>query len=287
MKKKICVLCAAVLTALAGVASVLAAPAAASDDAPDETAERLRLPVVMYHHISEKEKLWGKYVVSVDEFERDLQYLQSAGYESVSVKNLLDWAEGNFTMPEKPCIITFDDGYETTGEYAAPLLEKYGFTGVVAVIGSVARQYSETPDHDLRYSHLNWETVAELSHGDTMEVQCHTWDMHRLSPRRGCNKKQGEGTDAYFAAIEEDTAAFRADCETYGVSAVPAVAYPFGAYCRETVETYAALGFRVGFTCTEKVNSLAGRAGELMELGRYNRPHGVSSERFFAKWTEN
>ena len=244
----------------------------------------VRLPIVMYHHISPIEKIWGKYVVSVDEFERDLQYLRSEGYESVSVRQLLDWSEGRFTMPEKPCMITFDDGYETTGEYAAPLLEKYGFTGVVAVIGSVAQQYSETPDHNLQYSHLSWERIAELSRGGVLEVQCHTWEMHELSPRKGMNRRRGEDAWSYRAALEKDLQKYADACAACGVETVPAVAYPFGAYCEATCEAVRELGFRAGFTCTERVNVLTGAADGLMELGRYNRAHGASSEAFFAKW---
>lgn len=280
-------LCAAVLLSIACL-GLTARALTVPDTAPEgpEDDERVRLPIVMYHHISDTKSIWGKYVVSAEEFERDLRWLREHGYETVRVQDLIAWSEGRFTLPEKPCIITLDDGYESTGVCAAPLLEKYGFTGVVAVIGAVAQQYSDQPDHNLRYSHMSWEAVAELSHRGVLEVQCHTWDMHTLSPRQGCNRMKGEAESSYRTALEKDLGQFADACAAYGVKTVPSVAYPFGAYCALTREIVAANGFRAAFTCTERVNLLTGAPEELLELGRFNRPHGVSSAEFFGKWEE-
>lgn len=277
-------------------ALVAAADSVGSADPPESVVEEgpapeaaaqaasLRLPIVMYHQISENGLPKSDYVLSSAQFENDLKYLRDAGYESVSVQQLLDWADGVGTLPEKPCMITFDDGYETTDVLAVPLLEKYGFTGVVAVIGSIAQQYSDLPDHNLRYSHLSWERVAELSQGETLEVQYHSWGMHELTPRKGCNKRRGEDSASYRAALEADAAQFFAASETHGVRLVPSLAYPFGAYCAESGEIMRDLGFRIAFTCTERVNQLTGDVQELMELGRYNRAPGKNSADFFAAW---
>ena len=270
--------------ACAMLSALLCVGAYAARTQSTSAPETVALPIVMYHHIAESDALLGKYVISPAELENDLAYLRSAGYESVSVQQLLDWSEGKCALPEKPCMITFDDGYESTGVYAAPLLEKYGFTGVVAVIGSVAEQYSREPDHNLRYSHLDWSAAAALQRSGVMEMQCHSWAMHELKPRKGCDRIPGESAGAYRAALTEDTERFLDGCAEHGAEPVPAVAYPFGAYCAQTVEILRDMGFRVGFTCTEKVNHVSGEAAELMELGRFNRPHGPSAESFFGKW---
>ena len=281
MKKKYILAAALILTA----AALLWRPTAAlaSAETGPET-EMVRLPIVMYHHISPEAKLWGDYVIPVDTFEADLAYLRAAGYESVSVSELLAWAEGTGTLPEKPCMITLDDAYETTGAYAAPLLEKYGFTGVVAVIGSVAQQYSDQPDHNKVYSHLSWEALAELQRSGVVELQYHTWDMHKLTPRRGCAPRTGESAADYRTALTADVERFRDACAANGVETVPTAAYPFGFYSPETVEILRELGFRAAFTCVERVNLLTGEEDQLMELGRYNRPYGKSSEAFFQCW---
>ena len=242
------------------------------------------LPVVMYHQLSEKPRLLGDYVLSVDQFESDLRYLSENGYTAVTASQLIAWRDGEGKLPEKPVMITFDDGFESTVAYAEPLLEKYGMTAVVAVIGSVTQQFTDTPDHMLDYSYMSWDAVSEAERGGVLEVQCHTWDMHRLSPRKGCSRMYGEPSEHYRAALSEDIARFQsAFCSAAG-HVTEAIALPFGAYDGETLTLCSELGFRVVLTCAGRVNRLDCEPGELIILGRFNRPSGPSSGEFFGRW---
>ena len=254
---------------------------------PVGAEEPLRLPIVMYHHISENPRQWNDYVISPGEFESDLRCLRELGYETVSVSQLLDWQAGKFQMPEKPCMLTFDDGFESTRAYAEPLLEQYGFCGVVAVIGAVCEKFSQVEGNKPDTDNMSWEEAAEMARRGVIEVQCHTWDMHSLHPRKGCDRQRGEDAEVYRAALAADLDRFLSGCREQGVALQPAIAYPYGSYCEETTRTVRELGFLAAFTCTETVNLLHGDAAELYDLGRYNRPHGVSSEKFFRKWEEN
>ena len=249
-------------------------------------AAQLRLPVVMYHHISEDPGRWNDYVISPAELESDLAELRRLGYETVRVRELLDWTEGRFTMPEKPCLITFDDGNDSTAAYAEPLLERFGFTAACAVIGSVCERFSALDEHDPERSNLSWEDAAAASRRGTLEILCHTWDMHALRPRKGCAPLRGEGEAEYRRALGADLGRFLAAAESHGVALVPAIAYPYGAYTQTTADAVRALGFRAAFTCTERVNTLSGDPAELLTLGRFNRPHGVSSVSFFRRWEQ-
>lgn len=244
----------------------------------------VELPIVMYHHISPKAKLLGKYVISPEQFESDLKYLQSNGYTAIGTEQLRAWCRGEGELPDKPVMITFDDGYESTAVYALPLLEEYGMTAVVAVIGSVAQQYSDTPDHMLDYSHMSWEAAADIDKNSIVEVQCHTYDMHKLSPRKGCGKKYGESLELYRCALEADLERFQESFAQRTGHSSTAIALPFGCYCSDTLDILAESGFDMVFTCSEKINRLTGDPAELMELGRFNRPSGISSEAFFEKW---
>ena len=247
----------------------------------------LRLPVVMYHHISREPSRWNDYVISEKEFESDLRWLRDAGYETVSIAELLAWENGEFTMPEKPCMITFDDGFESTLAYAEPLLREYGFRGVVAVIGSVCEKFSALDEHDPELSNMSWEEASAMAARGVIEVQCHTWDMHALWPRKGCMKTSRESLGTYRAALSRDLSRFLTAAAAHGVDLAPAIAYPYGAYSRETADAVRDFGFLVAFTCSERVNCLSGAEGELLELGRFNRPHGPGSKSFFQKWEEN
>ena len=249
--------------------------------------ERVALPIVMYHHISRNPASWGPYVVSEAELESDLRWLRDHGYETVSVQNLLDWEAGRFELPEKPCMLTFDDGACSTAAYAEPLLARYGFCGVSAVIGSVCEKFSENGEADPELSNLSWEGVRAMAERGTVEVVCHSWDMHRLSPRKGCARRAGESESAYRYALSGDLSRFLAACKERSVPLSPAIAYPFGAYSRATTEAVRDFGFLAAFTCDERVNTLRRAEGELLRLGRFNRPHGAEGQKIFQIWEEN
>jgi len=265
------------------LAAILILPASAAQD----TENCIKLPIVMYHHLSPKQKMLGDYVLSPDELESDLQYLREQGYESITTKQLIQWSKGEAQLPEKPVMITFDDGYESTLVYGGPLLEKYGFQAVIAVIGSAADLFSEKPDHMLDYSYLAWDAVRDISNGNIFEIQCHTYTMHKLNTRKGCGKISGEDYTNYKSKLVEDLTRFRDKCEQEDVQLVNAIAFPYGVYCDDTLSIIKDMGFEAAFTCTERINYLtADHPEQLYELRRFNRPHGISSEQFFKKWED-
>jgi len=249
--------------------------------------QTVKLPIVMYHHISRNPSRWNDYVISEAEFENDLRWLERNGYETISVAQLLAWSEGRFIMPEKPCMITFDDGFESTAAYAEPLLRQYGFCGVSAVIGSVCEKFSELDEHDPELSNLSWEDAKKMAERGVIEVQCHTWDMHHMGERLGCRKLKWESEDQYRYILSRDLSHFLAQSRLRGLGITPTIAFPYGAYSSETIAAVRDYGFRAAFTCTEEINLLTGDREELYLLGRYNRPHGINSEIFFKKWEEN
>lgn len=256
---------------------------------PAEAAveESIDLPIVMYHHISQRSRTWNDYVLSIEEFRSDMEYLSREGWQSISVDELLAWQKGEFIMPEKPMMITFDDGFASVVEYAEPIMAEYGMKGIVAVIGSVCDEYSENGEYDPEWSDLSWEAAAEMADRGVLEVQCHTWDMHSMENALGCAKRWGESVDSYRRRLSADLSRFISACDKHGLNMTYSIAYPFGSYDEHTTQVIKDMDFRAAFTCTEKINHLTGDREQLYYLGRFNRPHGISSENFFKKWEDN
>lgn len=253
-------------------------PAAAEGEA------QICLPVVMYHHVSHDPKMWNDYVISPEELESDMSYLSANGWQSVSMSELLAWYAGDFVMPEKPFMITFDDGFESTVAYAEPILEKYGFKGIVAVIGSVCDKFSANGEHYPELSNMSWEDAAQAAERGVLEVQCHTWDMHGLGARKGCDRISWEDPTAYREKLADDLGRFIGESRSRGLPLTMSIAYPYGSYSGETTAVVKELGFCAAFTCVEEINLLTGEREELYHLGRYNRPHGRASSDFFSTW---
>lgn len=245
-----------------------------------------RLPVVMYHQLTADKSKAGKYVLSLEQFEKDLIYFKENGYVSVNLKQLFDYANGTCDLPEKSFMITFDDGCETVYSYALPLLEKYGFNAVCFVIGSVTDKYSSINDHNLSYSNLNWDEIKELCNGGIIDIQSHTYDLHSNNKGRdGIKKKKDETFEQYSEFLSADALKMKEKMLEFTGNAPVAIAYPFGSFSKESKEILKSSGIKAAFTCEEKVNTIKKAESEwLFGLGRYNRPEGVSSENFFSKW---
>lgn len=249
-------------------------------------AEKVELVILMYHSLREDQTYLGKYVVSPETFEEDLIYLKEHGYTSVSVAELIAYvSDPEATLPEKPVLITFDDGHYNNYTYAYPLLEKYGFKALISVVGAYCEKQAVSGDRQSSgYSYLNWEQVAELADSGLIEIGCHSYDMHTTAAgkRYGAKQKTGESDIVYEEALKQDTLKLMGLLEENGVAMSPVYAYPFGSYNANSEEVLHALGFMMTLSCEEGTNVLT-RGGSLYLLKRYNRPNGPTSEEFFRR----
>lgn len=240
------------------------------------------VPIIMYHSLLPGGN--GDYVIDPALFEQDLQYLQSAGYTTVTVADLTAYVDRGTPLPDKPVMLTFDDGYYNNYLYAHPLLKQYGMRAVISPIGSVSEFYSDHPEEQdkPRYSHVTWEQLTEMVTSGVWEVQHHSYDLHHTDlGRKGVAQKKGESDTAYTTALTNDlTAATQLLKSRVGVTPT-AFVYPFGAYTKGTDPVLRQMGFRVTLTCEERVSTITQDPGSLWRLGRFLRPAGVDSAAYF------
>ena len=60
------------------------------------------------------------------------------------VEDLIRYVDQGTPLPEKPVMLTFDDGHYNYISYLLPLLEEYDMKAVVSVVGEFADTYTET-----------------------------------------------------------------------------------------------------------------------------------------------
>ncbi len=247
--------------------------------------EEIALPVVMYHQITKENSRAGRYVITYEQLEKDLIFLKEKGYATVTVSDLVRFTEKGVPLPEKPVMITFDDGCVTVLQYAQPLFEKHNMRAVAFVVGSFTDYYSGIDDNNPAYASLVWDDVKTLSDGGVIEIQSHSYSLHcNTDGRNGAAKKCGETLAAYENVIESDALKMRDALVSVTGKAPVGFAYPFGSYSKESAQVFKDLGFKALFLCEERVNKINKADTEWMfSIGRYNRPHGISSESFFEK----
>lgn len=251
------------------LASVQAVPAMAQEDGT------ITLPILMYHHMLKEEKRLGKYVISPEELEQDLRTLQQRGYTTISPEELAAWCRGQGDLPEKPVMLTFDDGYLSTFVYALPILEQYQAKAVVSCVGSYTDRFTNTPDPNLNYGHMTWDDVSTLAASPLISIGNHSYDMHHTEGRKGIAMTMGESVEHYRAALYDDVYYMQGLLQEHLNEMPITFTYPFGAMSEQSQPIIQEMGFTVGLTCLEKINYLSGDIEELQTLCRYNRPHGM------------
>lgn len=151
------------------------------------------LPTAMYHSVTDEGESPAQYVISPSMLERDLQYLQAHGRETITIHDLLAYVKHGTELPEKPVLLTFDDGYYNNYKYAYPLLKRYGMQAVLSPVGSLTEQFSQTDDteHEV-WSYCTKQELKEMADSGVIEIQNHSYDFHELKPRKGCLRMAGD-----------------------------------------------------------------------------------------------
>lgn len=245
--------------------------------------ETVAVPIIMYHGILKDTARLGKYVISPEVFEEDLKYLISHGYTTVVVQDLIDYVDRGVPLPEKPIMLTFDDGYYNNYLYAYPLLRKYNCRAVISVIGYYSQRFSENTDMNPYYAHLNWAQIRELSESGMVEIQNHSYNLHKNSGNIGAKKISGESVSDYTVRLSDDVKKLQSLLEEHSGVIPTAFTYPFGAVSDASVPILKESGFRASLSCEEKVNKITRNPDCLYRLYRFLRPYGKSSGDYFRK----
>ncbi len=180
---------------------------------------RTTLPVLAYHAISDD--IWGdpSMFIPPDVFRKEMQTLVEKGYASVSLAQLL--APSGPGFPEKPVLITFDDGYRDVVLNAYPVLKKLGLHGIVFI----------PTDRIGKPRYITSEDMTLT--GDFLEFQSHTASHADLTASDKTNVNR---------EFEQSGRVL----ENLTGKATLAVAYPYGRTNRAVLQ--AASGFyRYGF----------------------------------------
>lgn len=264
--------------------SFIFAMRAEKKDSPVSAQDFRRVPVIMYHHVTKEKSKAGSYTVTTDELENDMKYISSQGYTAVSVSELIDYVYCGKELPEKSVVITFDDGFESYKVLALPIMARYNMKSAVFIIGHATDLYSKVSDHTISYSNLNWEAVKELESSPFSEVHSHTYNLHHneKGERKGMSSLENESFSSYEKVLYKDLMKLQNLFKSKKLSAPTAIAYPYGAYDKNTTEIIKKLGFKVSFTCEGRISRIsAGDPESLYNIGRFNRESGISAEEFF------
>jgi len=92
------------------------------------------VPILMYHSVSDNTRwLWGHLSCPVKVFHDHVRAMAQTGFTAISLADWYAHLHHGQPLPDKPIILTFDDGYLDNWVYAFPILKRYGFKGTIFV----------------------------------------------------------------------------------------------------------------------------------------------------------
>lgn len=171
----------------------------------DYTAD---VPILMYHHLDDVGN--DSTTVTADTFHAHIKALHDNGYTAISFDELISYVDSNSMLPEKPILITFDDGYLSNYEIAFPILEKYNMKATIFVIGSsVGKSFYKDTNHPI-IPHFDYDQAKEMVDSGLISIQSHTYDMHQWQPfedkiaRTNILMFEGEDEYTYIDILRDD-----------------------------------------------------------------------------------
>ncbi len=246
-----------------------------------------QVTVLMYHHF---EDTFNNYeIVAKDRFRDQLTTLKQEGYESVTLSQLIAFVEERAPLPEKPLLITMDDGYTSNLTLAAPILEELSMSATVFVIGiNEGKTHYVHSGEPLSPPRFSYEEARPWVEKGVIEVQSHTYDLHQrenygYSGREGVLPLAKEDAATHKAALLADCKQFREARAAKIETALTAIAYPFGFHTPEIDATLSS-EFKVSFTTQPHLNTITqGDPSTLRMLGRVNASGEYDGEALLEK----
>ena len=127
------------------------------------------IPVLMYHKVGDDKD--NDAVIREDLFREQMKFLKDNGYNPLTMDQLYDYVVNGAAVPEKPVVLTFDDGYADTYSIVYPIMKEYGFPATVFINpGDVGTR-------------LTWDQVREM-HKNGITISNHGFqhiEMGQLS----------------------------------------------------------------------------------------------------------
>lgn len=240
------------------------------------------VPVLMYHNIAEEP---NDMTVTPETFRMHMETLAENGYTAVTLDDMVNYVYSGGELPEKPVLITFDDGYYSNYEYAYPVLSEHGMKAVIFTVGTSFGKTTYLDTDAPITPHFGEKEAKEMTNSGVISLQSHTYDMHRSenyekNARYDMGQLAGETEEEYIDTVREDLIMSREFLENLREDNVLALSYPKGKITDNAARIAVEEGYTVTFSTNWGVQELVRGLGQsLYAVKRNHISNDVTSER--------
>ncbi|MCL1066145.1 polysaccharide deacetylase family protein [Shewanella olleyana] len=170
--------------------------------------------ILQYHHVSETSP--ASTSVTPAQFEEQMQYLADNEFTIISLTEAVDAIKQDTPIADKSIVITFDDGYQSIADAAAPILAKHNFSYTLFIsIEPIEKGYAGM---------MSWDQINQLAENGAT-IANHSWGHEHLN-----RKLEGENHQQWLTRIENNLLDTEAEIKKHTGQSVKMLAYPYGEY---------------------------------------------------------
>ncbi|HEY9879838.1 MAG TPA: polysaccharide deacetylase family protein [Leptolyngbyaceae cyanobacterium] len=217
----------------------------------NDQARLARVPIVMYHDVLTKPEVF--FDLTPEQLETQLKEIVARGLTPVSLDQVVQHLRMGTPLPEKPILLTFDDGYAGHFEHVYPLLKKYQMPAVFSIFpgkldGKVAGR-----------STITWQQLKEMASDPLITIASH-------SVTHPPNLTQVSDDQLRHEVVDSKS---RLEAEL-GIP-IKYFTYPAGYYDKRVEAAVAEAGYLAALTMRESDEKFAGESESLLSIERFGQ----------------
>lgn len=206
-----------------------------SETSAEQTAPNIpeprNIPILCMHDLGPDAQ--NEYSIKTADLEKCLQWLDDEGFQTVTVRDVIAYLDGEIDLPEKPIVLSFDDNWKSALTIAQPACEKHGFVGVAFLIASSVGANERR---------LSWEDCKALAEAG-WEIGSHSQTHENLT-----YVKPGQSPEAIRGMVEDEVRGSKQTIEENTGLEVTSLALPYGNYDTFVLETVRDAGYTAALT---------------------------------------
>ncbi|ELR96992.1 polysaccharide deacetylase family protein [Gloeocapsa sp. PCC 73106] len=232
------------------VAEIKAMPATSTWPEIHGNAKKAKVPVIMYHDILEKKEVF--FDLTPEELAADFALIKAEGMNPISMDQLINHLRTGEPLPEKPILLTFDDGYGGHYQYVYPLLKQYGYQAVFSI-------YTNKMKGKTTRSSITWSQLKEMAKDPLVTIASHSIS-HPLDLRTLSDAELVQEIVMSKQILEQEL----------GIQ-IRYFTYPVGKSDERVREEVAKAGYEAALSMDEQLEQFAGESPDLLTIGRFGQ----------------
>lgn len=233
-----------------------------------------RLPILCYHCVNYDSTSDNSYLyVTPEKLEHQMDLLLENGYTPISYYDLMDHFTNKTKLPEKPIIITFDDGYYDNYLYAYPIFKEKNIKATIFVTTAIMGNKTDDGRTDKYEKMLSWEECKEMEESGLINIESHTNDHLNLK------------TVSYDEVLNQLTVSKKMIDDNLNKDS-KVIAYPYGAGDKKINKNAVKAGYSaINYVNPSYTNALL--KNDMTKLHRIEVDDSTTDEEFLELISEN